>query len=84
MKAVTITLPDEQAAALERAVADGGYASPSELVVAAIEDFLTTPVGYDPEALARDVAGHAAEKALGDAGYSPDQARAWLGAARLT
>jgi Arc/MetJ-type ribon-helix-helix transcriptional regulator len=84
MKAVTITLPDDQAAALERAVADGAFASPSEFVVAAIEDFLADAVGYDPEALTRDVAEHAAAKARGDAGLSPDQARAWLAAARLT
>jgi Arc/MetJ-type ribon-helix-helix transcriptional regulator len=84
MKAVIITLPDDQAAALERAVAEGAFASPSEFVVAAIEDYLAAPVDYDRETLTRDVAQHEAEKARGDAGYSADQARAWLGAARLT
>jgi Arc/MetJ-type ribon-helix-helix transcriptional regulator len=82
MKAVTINLPDEQVAALERAVAEGDFASPSELVQAAIEDFLTAPIGYDRDALARDIAEHQAEKARGESGYSAEAARAWLRAAR--
>lgn len=82
MKRVTIALPDEQAAALDRAVAEGNFASPSELVQAAIEDFLTTPVSYDRDALARDIALHKAEKARGEAGYPPEAARAWLRGAR--
>jgi Arc/MetJ-type ribon-helix-helix transcriptional regulator len=82
MKTVTIRLPDEQAAALEQAVADGGFASPSELVRVAIEDFLTAPTDYDPDALARDIAEHRAEMARGEAGYSPEEARAWLRDAR--
>lgn len=84
MKIVTIKLRDEQAAAIEQAVADGGFASPSELVRAAIEDFLTAPINYDPDALARDVADHQAEKARGDAGYTPETARRWLREARST
>lgn len=82
MKTVTITLPDEQAAALDRAVADGDFDSPSELVLAAIEDFLTVPVAYDGDALARDIAEHRAEKARGEAGHSLEAARTWLGARR--
>jgi Arc/MetJ-type ribon-helix-helix transcriptional regulator len=82
MKIVTIELPDEAAAALERAVADGGFVSPSELVRVAIEDFLTAPVDYNREALARDVAQHRAEKAGGETGCTADEARAWLRATR--
>lgn len=82
MRIVRIELPDEEAAALERAAVDGGFASPSELVRAAIEDFLTAPVDYDANALARDIAAHRAEKDRGDAGHSPEAARTWLHAAR--
>lgn len=84
MKSVTIKLPDEQAAALEQAVVEGGFASPDELVRAALEDYLTVPIDYDPDALARDIAGHQAEKARGEAGYTPEAARAWLRDARST
>ena len=82
MKRVTITLPDEQAAALDRAVANGGFASPSEFVAAAIEDFLTAPVEYEQDALARDIAEHQAAKARGEVGYTADEAREWLLSAR--
>jgi Arc/MetJ-type ribon-helix-helix transcriptional regulator len=82
MKTVKIELPDEEADALERAAADGGFGSPSDLVRAAIGDFLTAPIDYDAEALARDVAEHQAEKARGGTGYTPDEARAWLRNAR--
>jgi Arc/MetJ-type ribon-helix-helix transcriptional regulator len=84
MKIVTISLPDDQAEALDRAVADGGFTSPTELVVAAIEDFRTAPIDYDPDALARDIAEHMAAKSRGDIGLSPEAARAWLRAARST
>jgi Arc/MetJ-type ribon-helix-helix transcriptional regulator len=82
VKTIKITLPDEQAAALDRAVADGDFASRAELVLAAIEDFLTMPLAYDPDALARDIAEHRAEKARGEPGYPPEAARTWLGTRR--
>ena len=78
MKTVKIELPDEEAEALARAAAAGGFASPSELARAVIEDFLTTPVEYDREALARDIAQHQAEKQRGEVGLTPEEARAWL------
>jgi Arc/MetJ-type ribon-helix-helix transcriptional regulator len=68
MKTVTIKLSDEHAAALDRAVAEGDFASPSELVRAAIEGYLTAPIDYDRDALARDIAEHQAEKARGEPG----------------
>jgi hypothetical protein len=78
MKTVRIELPDEEADALARAAAAGGFASPSELARVVIEDFLISPVDYDPEALARDIAEHQAEKQRGEAGLTLEQARAWL------
>lgn len=84
MKTVTIELPDEQAAALEQAVTNGGFASAAEFVRAAIEDFAASPIDYDPGALARDVAQHRAEKSGSDGGHSPEAARAWLRSARST
>ena len=78
MKTVKIELPDEDAEALARAAAAGGFASSSELARVVIEDFLTAPGAYDGEALARDVARHQAEKRRGEAGLGLDQARAWL------
>jgi Arc/MetJ-type ribon-helix-helix transcriptional regulator len=84
MKTVTIELPDEQAAALEQAVADGGFASAAAFVRAAIQDFAVSPIDYDPDALARDVARHRAEKSRGDGGHSPAAARTWLRSARPT
>lgn len=87
MKTVKIELPDEDADALERAAMDGGFASSSELVLAAIGDLFTAPpvgaqVAYDPDALARDVAEHKAAKRRGDVGFTPEEARAWLKANR--
>ena len=83
MKTVKIELPDEEAAALERVAADGGFASSSELVRAAIGDLISAPVAYDPEALARDVAEHEAAKRRGDVGLTPDEARGQLKSARF-
>jgi Arc/MetJ-type ribon-helix-helix transcriptional regulator len=82
MKTVKIELPDEDADALERVAAEGGFASSSELVRATIEDLIAGPMGYDPEALARDVAEHEAAKQRGDVGLGPEEARAWLRNAR--
>jgi Arc/MetJ-type ribon-helix-helix transcriptional regulator len=82
MKTVKIDLPDEDADALERAAMDGGFASSSELVLAAIGDLIAAPTGYDPDALARDVAEHKAAKRRGDVGFTPEEARAWLEANR--
>lgn len=78
MKTVKIELPDEDAEALARAAVAGGFASPSELARVVIEDFLIAPVAYDPDALARDIARHRAEKARGEAGLAADAARRWL------
>ncbi len=69
MKTVKIELPDEDADALERAAMDSGFASSSELVMAAIGDLLTAPIVYDRDALARDVAEHKAAKRRGDVGF---------------
>ena len=82
MKTVKIELPDEDADALERVAMDGGFASSSELVLAAIGDLITAPIVYDPVALARDVAEHKAAKRRGDVGHTPEEARAWLKANR--
>jgi Arc/MetJ-type ribon-helix-helix transcriptional regulator len=82
MKTVKIELPDDAADALERAAAEGGFASSSELVLAAIGDLISAPVAYDPDALARDVAEHKAAKRRGDVGLAPGEARVWLKNAR--
>jgi Arc/MetJ-type ribon-helix-helix transcriptional regulator len=82
MKTVRIELPDEEADALARAAAAGGFASSSDLARAVIEEFLIAPVDYDPDALARDIARHQAEKQRGEVGLEPEQARAWLRKAR--
>ena len=82
MKTVKIELPDEDADALERVAVDGGFASSSELVLAAIGDLIAVPIAYDPDALDRDVAEHKAAKRRGDAGFTPEEARAWLKADR--
>jgi hypothetical protein len=78
MKTVRIDLPDDEADALARAAAAGGFASAAELARVVIEDFLVAPVDYDRDALARDVARHQAEKQRGDAGLTLEEARAWL------
>ena len=82
MKTVRIELPDEEADALARAAAVGGFASPSDLARVVIEDFLIAPVDYDRDALARDVERHQAEKRSGVDGLTPEAARAWLRNAR--
>lgn len=82
MKTVRIELPDEDADALERAAIDGGFGSPSELVLAAIGELIAAPVAYDPDALTRDVAEHRAAKRRGEVGLTPADARAWLRANR--
>ncbi len=82
MKTVRIDLPDEAADALERVAAEGGFASSAEFVRATIEDLIADPMGYDPGALARDVAAHKAAKKRGDPGLNLGEARAWLKSAR--
>mgnify|MGYP000849799684 FL=1 len=82
MKTVKIEIPDEDADALERAAMEGGFASSSELVLAAIGDFIAAPIVYDADALERDIAEHMAAKRRGDVGLAPEEARAWLRANR--
>jgi Arc/MetJ-type ribon-helix-helix transcriptional regulator len=83
MKQFTIVLPDEQAVALDFAVIEGDFATPSDLIVTAIEAFLSVPFAYEPDALVRDIAEHQAEKARGEAGHSPQEAGAWLASMRI-
>ena len=78
MKTVKIELPDEEADALARAAVECGFASPAELARAAIEDFLAAPPEYDPDELERDIAEHQAEKARGEPGLTPEEARILL------
>jgi hypothetical protein len=77
-----IELLDEQAEALERAAADGGFASSSDMVLAAIGDLISTSDAYDPGALAHDVAEHQAAKRRGEPALTPGEARTWLRKAR--
>jgi Arc/MetJ-type ribon-helix-helix transcriptional regulator len=74
MKIVSIRLSEERAAAVEAAVATGGYASPDELVEAALDAFLTEGGGPSADALEADIDAFEARRQAGEKPVPVEQA----------
>lgn len=66
MKNVSISLTDQHAAAIEAELASGDYASVSEVVRAALREFLDRPVGPGLEQIDADIARYQAGARLAD------------------
>ena len=65
MKNVSISLTDRHAAEIELEIASGDYASVSEVVRAALREFLGRAPAPGPEQVDRDIARYLAERAAG-------------------
>ena len=65
MKNVSISLTDRHAAEIELEIASGDYASVSEVVRAALREFLARAPDPGPEQIDRDIAHYLAERAAG-------------------
>ncbi len=71
MKNVSISLTDQHAAAIDAELASGDYASVSEVVRAALRDFLDRPSGPSLKQIDADIARYQAGTTL----HSVDEAR---------
>lgn len=58
MKNISISLTDQHASEIEAQIASGDYASVSEVVRAALRDFLSKPPGPSLEQIDRDIAAY--------------------------
>ncbi len=67
MKNVSISLTDQHVAEIEAQIASGDYASVSEVVRAALREFLARGRGPDPAQIDRDIAEYLAAQAGGEA-----------------
>lgn len=75
MKNVSISLTDQHASEIEAQVASGDYASVSEVIRAALRDFLGKAPGPDLEQIDRDIANYRRSLDAGDPLVSPSEAR---------
>lgn len=66
MKNVSISLTDQHAAEIEARVASGDYASVSEVIRAALREFLGRGVTPDMAQIDRDIAAYRALRAAGE------------------
>ena len=81
MRNVSISLTDQHAAAIESEIASGDYASVSEVVRAALREFLARAPGPDVDIVQRDIAAYLASRDEGRALVDAKTARARLRAA---
>ncbi len=65
LKNVSISLTEQHAREIEREIAAGGYASVSEVIRAALREFLIPVHGPDPAQVERDVAAYRAARSAG-------------------
>lgn len=82
MKNVSISLTDRHAAEIELEIASGDYASVSEVVRAALREFLGRAPDPGPEQIDRDIARYLAERASGVPLIDADAAEAHIRAQR--
>jgi len=75
MKNVSISLTDAHAAAIEAQLATGDYASVSEIVRAALRDYLEVRHAPDRAQIDADVAAYRAARARGEPLLSREDAR---------
>jgi putative addiction module CopG family antidote len=78
MKNVSISLTDQHAAEIAATIATGDYASVSEVIRAALRDFLRGPAWPGPEQIERDILAYEEGKARGDRTYSIDEVMAQI------
>lgn len=78
MKTVSISLTDQQAAQIEFEIASGGYASVSEVIRAALREYLDRPPGPGLAQIERDIDAFLAEQAAGAPLHPIDEAEAWI------
>jgi Arc/MetJ-type ribon-helix-helix transcriptional regulator len=80
MKNVSISLTDRHAAEIDMEIAAGGYASVSEVVRAALRDFLTPAIEPDMEQIARDITAYREARSAGVPLVDADAAEARIAA----
>ncbi len=79
MKNVSISLTDHHAAQIELEIASGGYASVSEVIRAALREFLDRPLDQPSlDQIERDIDAFLADEAAGKPLIPIDEAEAWI------
>lgn len=78
MKNISISLTDQHASEIDAQISSGDYASVSEVIRAALRDFLAKAPGPDLDQIGRDVADYRKAMAAGENLVDPAGARARL------
>jgi putative addiction module CopG family antidote len=73
MKNTSISLTDQHAAEIQACIASGDYASVSEVIRAALREFLAVPNGPTMEQIDRDIREYEESMARGDRMYTIDE-----------
>jgi len=84
MKNISISLTDQHASEIDAQISSGDYASVSEVIRAALRDFLAKTPGPDLDQIGKDVADYRKAMAAGENLLDPADARARLRAALRT
>jgi putative addiction module CopG family antidote len=75
MKNVSISLTDRHASEIDALIATGDYASVSEVIRAALREFMNAPLGPGMAQIEKDIAEYRAGLARGDRLYNLDELR---------
>ncbi len=73
MKNTSISLTDQHAAEIQACIASGDYASVSEVIRAALREFLAVPNGPSMEQIDKDIREYEGSMARGDRLYTMDE-----------
>ena len=84
MKNVSISLTEQHASEIEAQVSSGDFASVSEVIRAALRDFLGKAPGPSLDQIDRDIADYRGALTRGEALVSPSDARSRLKSALRT
>lgn len=84
MKNISISLTDQHASEIDAQISTGDYASVSEVIRAALRDFLAKTPGPDLDQIGKDVADYRKAMAAGENLVDPSEARARLRTALRT
>jgi putative addiction module CopG family antidote len=73
MKNISISLTDQHAAEIQACIASGDFASVSEVIRAALREFLAVPNGPSMEQIDKDIRDYEAAMARGEPMYTIDE-----------
>jgi putative addiction module CopG family antidote len=75
LKNISISLTDQHAAEIQACIASGDFASVSEVIRAALREFLNAPIGPSMEQINKDIREFEAHMAAGGKTYTIEEVR---------